>query len=68
MGLAAQSVDEFCEDNDISRAFFYNLVKCKKGPRIMKLGKRTLISRESGADWRRQIEQETAKKAQGGAE
>ncbi len=32
------------------------------GPSIMKIGRRTLISRESAAAWRRKIEQQTSDK------
>ena len=35
-------------------------MKDGRGPRMMKLGRRTLISAEAAADWRRQIELESA--------
>jgi len=56
----AYSVDGFCNDHEISRAFFYQLVKCGQGPRLMKVGRRTLISKESAVDWRRDMEQKTS--------
>lgn len=54
------SVDEFCTLNDISRALFYNLTKEGKAPRLMKVGRRTLISTEAAADWRNRMEELTA--------
>lgn len=52
----AQSVDEFCKANGISQSFFYKLAKQGKAPRIMKVGKRTLISSEAASDWRKEME------------
>jgi hypothetical protein len=65
MPKAAQTVDEFCADNNICRATFYNLRKIGRGPRIMKVGSRTLITTEASSDWRRQMEAETADRAGG---
>ena len=50
------SVDEFCVDHRISRAMFYKILKEGTGPRVMKVGNRTLISVEADADWRRTME------------
>lgn len=55
----AQSVDEFCQTNGISPSFFYKLAKQGKAPRIMKVGKRTLISSEAAEAWRKEMEVET---------
>lgn len=49
---AAYSVREFCEAHSLSRAFFYKLRDQGMGPQIMKLGRRTLISREAAQQWR----------------
>lgn len=49
----------FCESNKISRALFYQLQKTGKGPRIMKVGRRTLITPEAAADWRKKMEQQS---------
>jgi predicted DNA-binding transcriptional regulator AlpA len=43
----------------MSRSLFYELVKGGKGPRLMKIGRRTLISQEAAADWRRAMEAAT---------
>ncbi|WP_305073885.1 hypothetical protein [Propionivibrio sp.] len=54
------TVQEFCaEHGGISKPFFYKLQKEGKGPRLMKVGRRTLITTESAADWRKQMEDAT---------
>jgi predicted DNA-binding transcriptional regulator AlpA len=50
--LKAFSVDEFCAAHGISRAFFYLLQKERRGPRTLKVGRRTLVSVEAAAEWR----------------
>jgi predicted DNA-binding transcriptional regulator AlpA len=59
----ALSISQFCERHDLCRASFYNLIKCGKGPRTMKVGARTLISVEAAVEWRRRMEAETAEAA-----
>jgi hypothetical protein len=51
-GKAAYSVGQFCDAHDISIAHFYNLLNAGLGPRVMKLGTRTLIAAEEAARWR----------------
>ncbi|HRQ59638.1 MAG TPA: hypothetical protein PLN31_19650 [Azoarcus taiwanensis] len=53
----AYSVDEFCQAHDLSRVTFYKLLKAGKGPRIMRVMTRTLISAEAAAEWRREMEE-----------
>lgn len=53
------TVAQFCADHNISRTHFYQLIKDGKGPRLMKLGRRVLISAEAAADWRRDMERDT---------
>ena len=53
---AAYSVPGFCKAHDISRSFFYTLIKEGQGPVTMKVRGRRLISTESAADWRRRME------------
>jgi predicted DNA-binding transcriptional regulator AlpA len=68
----AYSVKQFCIRHNISRSTFYLLVREGQGPRTIKIGARTLISREAAADWRRSREdakaqssnEETANRAQ----
>jgi hypothetical protein len=55
--ILAYSVLEFCHLHNIGRATFYRLLQAGKGPRLMRVGKRTLISSESAAEWRRSMEQ-----------
>ena len=53
-------VKSFCESNRICKGLFYELLKQGNGPRITKVGTRTLISPEAEHDWRKQMEQQTA--------
>jgi predicted DNA-binding transcriptional regulator AlpA len=52
----ANHVKGFCQEHGISRAHFYNLLKRGDGPAVMKVGRRTLISAEAAAAWRRRME------------
>ena len=54
---AADSVKDFCHAHSITKVTFYKMQKEGTGPRIMKVGARTLISAEAAADWRRQCEE-----------
>ena len=56
MSKAAFSVAEFCEAHGISRGTFYKLLGSGRGPRIIKAGRRTLISHEAAEEWRRRME------------
>ena len=53
----AFSIPQFCRRHSISRAHFYNLSKSGHGPALMRVGRRTLISAEAAAEWRRRMEQ-----------
>lgn len=57
---SAFSVAEFCAAHGITKVTFYKSMKEGNGPRIMKVGTRTLISAEAAADWRRQCEEGAA--------
>ena len=57
--LGAYSVSDFCEAHGIGRSLFYKLQSANKGPRTFKAGRRTLISDEAAAEWRRLMEAET---------
>jgi len=52
----AFTVDQFCHFHNISRPFFYKMMKGGTGPRIMKLGAKTLVSHEAAAAWRKERE------------
>ena len=56
---AAQGVDHFARDNDISRCKVYSEINAGR-LKTMKVGSRRLITREAGAEWRRQLEDATA--------
>lgn len=49
-------VRTFCAVHKISRSFFYKLLAEGRGPRLLKLGKRTLVSAEAAAEWRARME------------
>ena len=55
--LDAFSVKQFCARHNISISMFTKLCSSGRGPRIMKVGSRTLVSREAAADWRAAREQ-----------
>ncbi|SDX62965.1 hypothetical protein SAMN04515617_105148 [Collimonas sp. OK242] len=60
MKKAASTVDEFCFANGrLSKSFFYKLVKSGQGPKILKVGNRTLITDEAGAEWRAEMQMRT---------
>jgi len=46
---ATESIPQFCSSHNISRTHLYELIKQGKGPRLMKVGRRTLISQEAAA-------------------
>jgi hypothetical protein len=52
----AFSIRAFCARHSISESFFHKLRAIGLGPVVMKVGARTLISRESAAAWRRERE------------
>ena len=54
--MLAFSIPEFCRRHGISRAHFYNLSKSGDAPAVMRVGRRTLVSAEAAAAWRRRME------------
>lgn len=52
----AHSVTTFCKAFQISRSMFYKLAREGKAPRLMKVGRRTLISAEATQEWKKQME------------
>ena len=59
MSVEAFSISQFCEAHGFSRALFCKLIKEGTGPRIAKVGRRTIITKEAAAAWRKQIENAT---------
>lgn len=69
MDRACYTVAEFCQAHGrISRATFYELLKSGKGPALMKVGRRTMISAEAAGAWRREIEAATKQPGAGHGE
>jgi predicted DNA-binding transcriptional regulator AlpA len=56
--MAMFSVTEFCHSHGISRAMFYKLAKEGRAPKTVKVGRRTLVSADAAAQWRRNLEKE----------
>ena len=54
------SVSDFCHSHGISRGTFYKLLSEGRGPKAVKVGRRTLISSEAAEEWRRRMEREAA--------
>ena len=52
----ARTVKQFCGANQISHVHFYELLKRGLGPRVMKVGRRTLITLHAEAEWHRRME------------
>jgi hypothetical protein len=56
----AFSIPEFCLRNGISSALFFKLARQGGGPRVMRVGRRTLITKEAAVAWRRERESASA--------
>ena len=54
------TVEQFCEAHQITKVLFYAIKKVGVGPRIMKVGRRTLITLEAAAEWRSRMEENAA--------
>lgn len=52
----AYTIEAFCEAHGFSRAHYFNQAKEGRGPRVMRVGSRVLISKEAAAEWRRERE------------
>ena len=52
----AMSIRVFCALHGISEDMFYKMKRDGWGPKVMRVGSRTLISDESAAAWRRERE------------
>ena len=49
-------VKSFCKANNFSRTFFYKLLKEGRGPKTIKIGHRTMITREAAETWRARLD------------
>jgi predicted DNA-binding transcriptional regulator AlpA len=63
MEKATYTLAQFMEGHNVSRTHFYRLVKADLAPRVMRVGRRVLISAEAAAEWRKRMEDETANQA-----
>lgn len=52
----AFSISEFCQLHGLGRTTYYQMEREGKAPRVMRVGKRVLISAEAAADWRSAME------------
>jgi phage terminase small subunit len=57
----AVTVAEFCRNHRIGRNTYYEMRKRGLTPDVMKLGTKTLITKEAAARWREQRTAETKK-------
>lgn len=57
---AALGVTEFCRSHGISRGLFYLLLRDGRGPRLMRVRGRVLISTEAAGEWRQRMERGAA--------
>jgi hypothetical protein len=56
----AYTIAEFCLAYRISRSKLYQLWAAGRGPRVMCVDAKKLISKPAADDWRRECEQESA--------
>ncbi len=55
MESMAYTIAEFCQTHKISRSHLYQAWAAGKGPDVMRIGQRALISTEAAAAWRASI-------------
>jgi hypothetical protein len=48
----AFTVAEFCDAHRISRSMLYELWNAGRGPRVIKIGVKNIITAEAAAEWR----------------
>jgi len=49
----AFTIPEFCRRHGFSQSKYFEIAAAGEGPRVMRVGKRVLISREAAGAWRR---------------
>ncbi len=49
--IRAYTVPQFCDAYGIGKSLLYKLVKANKGPRLTKIGTRTLIAADEAERW-----------------
>lgn len=50
------TIKEFIKAYPMSKVNFYNLIKTNKAPKIMRVGGRVYITKESALEWQRRME------------
>jgi len=65
---AVYTIAEWCEAFRVSRGHFYNLLRRGEGPRVLRLGRRVVISAEATAEFVRRSEAITKAELSRGAE
>lgn len=63
MERATYTLAQFMDGHNVSRTHFYRLQKAGLAPRLMRVGRRVLVSAEAAADWRKRMEAETDNQA-----
>ena len=58
----AYSIPEFCRRHGFSQSFYFAEAREGRGPRVMRVGARVLISKEAAAEWRHEREAEDSTK------
>lgn len=66
--ISAFDIKGFCAAHSMSRAHFYSLMNRGEGPRIMRVGRKVLISVEAAAEWRAAQEARTEQSSSDGDE
>jgi hypothetical protein len=56
----ALSIAEFCRRHGISTALYFKISREGRGPRLMRVGRRTLVTQEAACEWRREREAASA--------
>jgi hypothetical protein len=56
----AYTIEQFIRRHPMSRALYYKQQAAGLGPKIMKIGNKTLISKEAAAEYRRKMEDPAA--------
>lgn len=49
--FGAMTVDQLCKRVQMSRSFFYDLLKQGRGPKVTRIGTKVLITNEAASKW-----------------
>jgi hypothetical protein len=62
--LQSLTIAQFCAAHNMCRASYYNLARCGSGPATIKIGRKTIITLEAVAAWRKKMEASAAEKGE----